>query len=618
MKIVTWNVNGLPACKRKGFIKFLVAEKPDIMCCQEIKTKCPLKTPPGYEQYWNIAKKSHYSGTLILTRKPVLSHTEGIGISKFDEEARTITLEFRDYYLVNVYVPNVNTNSPPDRMDFRIEWNKAFHDYLACLTKPVIVCGDMNVAYEDIDYYPENQKHQKNRFFDTEERNGFSQLLSLGLKDAFRAIYPYQEGVYSWWGPKNKDRAENRGSRLDYFLVSPELLCYVQNVKYHNNILASDHCPVSMQFYPVIRKFKESDEDLALMWRSTDFDQIKAEVRAKQKEIALAAYYLKYDEIRVKQNELVYSRAARMYSVYIVSGKNSSAGVDGIKWTSDSEKMKAALSLSPHNYRPFPYMYHEMDVKGKKRIIHVPIARDKAMLTLYALALDPVAETWADKKSFSARQGRSALDLNEYIIRDLSGKDAPEWVVKIDVAAYYHSILHDSLLERIPMDTSILLKLLKAGVIKDGELFETPVGISLGTSLSPILGNMLLDGLQSYLYDHLYPTGNVDNPNGNTMRFADDIIVTARSKEQANLMMDLVRDFLVERGLSINPKKSYIINIRNGFDYLSRHYRKIGNTVIARPSESSIEEFKRKIEVFLRDFHGTPRAMIEEINRKLT
>ena len=158
MKIVSWNVNGLARCRRNGFLKFLADAKPDVLCCQEIKGQCPLKTPE-YLQFWNPAKRNNYSGTLVLAKRQPLSCQYGLGIDKFDEEGRLITLEYKDYFIVNVYVPNLNPHSTPDRLDFRMEWDKAVREYVTKLPKPAILCGDFNVTREYIDIYPENQKN---------------------------------------------------------------------------------------------------------------------------------------------------------------------------------------------------------------------------------------------------------------------------------------------------------------------------------------------------------------------------------------------------------------------------------------------------------------------------
>lgn len=423
MKIVSWNVNGIAACRRKGFLKFLADAKPDMMCCQETKTQCALSTP-GYIQIWNKAERPGYSGTLILTRRPPLSVSLGMGIEQFDSEGRLITLEYKDFYLVNVYVPSLNPHSAPGRPDYRAEWDRALREYVCRLQKPVIMAGDFNATRAYIDSYPENQKNEPNDpLFCSEVRDGLEQLFSAGFVDVFRSLYPQKTGAYTWWGPKNK-RADNRGSRLDYFIVSGELLACVQNIKFHVDTMGSDHCPISMVINPAAPKTDLADEDLAVMWRATDMSAMQEELSQKQRAIAYAAFYRKWNEVKIRQQELVNSWAAKVLAVRAVADANSQAGIDGVRWTTDAQKARAAMSLSARGYRPLPYRHTEIVENGKTLTMHVPAARDKAMLTLYAYALDPVSESTADHRSFFSRKGRSLQDVHAYLSRDLMGADA--------------------------------------------------------------------------------------------------------------------------------------------------------------------------------------------------
>lgn len=197
MKIVTWNVNGIAACRRKGFMKLLTDIKPDVCCCQEIKAQVPLDTP-GYIQFWNPAKRPGYAGTLILTKRLPISCTKGIGVEKFDEEGRLIKLEFENFYLVNLYAPN--SWGAPDRLDRRLEWDAALQKWLSRLEKPAILCGDFNVAHTALDSYPDNERNDPSlpKFF---HRSG--KEFAMGFDDAFRLLYPEKEGAYTWWSPMN-------------------------------------------------------------------------------------------------------------------------------------------------------------------------------------------------------------------------------------------------------------------------------------------------------------------------------------------------------------------------------------------------------------------------------
>ena len=617
MKIISWNVNGIVACRRKGFLRFLADTKPDVVCCQEIKTKCALNTP-GYHQFWNLAQRPGYSGTLVLAKQPPLSWSTGFGSSKFDEEGRLITLEYADYYIVNVYVPSVHPHNSPDRPDFRLEWDEALREYIARLPKPVVLCGDFNVTHAYIDSYPENGKNEPDDpLFRSEVRDGFDKLLATGVVDAFRVLNPNKAGAYTWWGPKNKNRAENRGSRLDYFLVSGELLSFVQSIRFHKDILASDHCPISMLFYPVKPKREIDDADMAAIWGSIDWDRLQGILLLLQQDLAYAAYNREWDKVDQLQRQLVGSWAARALAVREVLNGSNSPGVDGVRWTTDAQKARAAQSLIARGYRPLPYLYRELEEHRKVRINLIPTMRDRAMQILYSFALDPVAESTADKKSFFARKGRSPLDPNAHLLHDLTMENAPTWVVIADVQTFYATVAHDWLIENIPMDKTVLQKFLKAGMVRNGELFPTDKGMSMASALSPKLGNMMLDGLQSYIYDRLYPSGGVDYPNGNLNRLLDDMVITARDRTQAELIMQIVEEFLACRGLRLHPEKSYITNVYEGFDYVGRHYQFKYGCLSVKPAESSIIQFEAELKNLIMNFSGTQRDLIKEVNWKL-
>ena len=245
MKLISWNVNGLRACVGKNFLDFFKEIDADIFCIQESKLQegqIDLELP-GYYQYWNYAEKKGYSGTAIFTKQEPLSVSYGIGIPEHDKEGRVITLEFDKFYMITVYTPN--SQNELARLDYRMEWDDAFRVYLKKLeeTKPVIVCGDMNVAHKEIDL--KNPKtNRKNAGFTDEEREKFSILLDSGFIDTFRHFYPDVEGIYSWWSYRFQARAKNAGWRIDYFLVSKILKDCLISAQIHTEILGSDHCPV--------------------------------------------------------------------------------------------------------------------------------------------------------------------------------------------------------------------------------------------------------------------------------------------------------------------------------------------------------------------------------------
>lgn len=247
MKLISWNVNGIRACVKKGFLDFFKETDADIFCLQETKLQegqIELELE-GYHQYWNYAERKGYSGTAIFTKQEPRSVSYGLGIEEHDQEGRVITLEFDNFYMVTVYTPN--SKNELLRLDYRMVWEDEFRSYLLRLneTKPVIVCGDLNVAHQEIDL--KNPKtNQKNAGFTIEERTKMSTLLDSGFIDTFRFFYPELEGAYSWWSYRFNARKNNAGWRIDYFLTSQELKEKLKDAKIHSDILGSDHCPVEL------------------------------------------------------------------------------------------------------------------------------------------------------------------------------------------------------------------------------------------------------------------------------------------------------------------------------------------------------------------------------------
>ena len=247
MKLISWNVNGLRACVQKGFLDIFKELDADMFCIQESKLQegqISLELE-GYHQYWNYAIKKGYSGTAIFTRREPMSVAYGIGIEEHDQEGRVITLEFAEFYLVTVYTPN--SQSELARLDYRMRWEDAFLSYLKGLEekKPIVFCGDLNVAHKEIDL--KNPKtNRKNAGFTDEERGKFSTLLGQGFIDTYRYFYPDQENIYSWWSYRFKAREKNAGWRIDYFLTSESLKDKLVDAKIHTDIMGSDHCPVEL------------------------------------------------------------------------------------------------------------------------------------------------------------------------------------------------------------------------------------------------------------------------------------------------------------------------------------------------------------------------------------
>ena len=248
MLLMSWNVNGIRACIKKGFLDFLTIHDADILCIQETKAHEEQVglTTPGYHQYWNSAVKKGYSGTLILTKIPPLSESHGIGIEEHDQEGRVLTLEYESFYVVNVYTPN--SQRELTRLDYRTkQWDQAFLSYIRRLevTKPVIFCGDLNVAHKEIDLRNPDTNHNNAGFTDA-ERAGFDRILAEDFIDTFRE-FTAEAGHYTWWSYMFQSRARDIGWRIDYFCLSRSLLHLLEEARIFPDVLGSDHCPISIQ-----------------------------------------------------------------------------------------------------------------------------------------------------------------------------------------------------------------------------------------------------------------------------------------------------------------------------------------------------------------------------------
>ena len=247
MRLVSWNVNGLRAVLKKGFYESVEAMNPDVLCLQETKMQkgqCDISLP-GYEQIYNFADRKGYSGTAVFSRVPIQSVTYGIGMDEHDHEGRVITCEFDTFHLVCCYTPN--SQNELRRLEYRMKWEDDFRNYLVALDrkKPVVLCGDLNVAHKEIDLKNPSTNH-KNPGFTDEERGRFTQLLDSGFIDSFRYFYPDAVGAYTWWSYIGGARSRNAGWRIDYFVVSEKLKDSICAPKIHSDIMGSDHCPVEL------------------------------------------------------------------------------------------------------------------------------------------------------------------------------------------------------------------------------------------------------------------------------------------------------------------------------------------------------------------------------------
>ncbi|MBM4761916.1 exodeoxyribonuclease III [Bacillus sp. B15-48] len=248
MKFVSWNVNGLRACCKKGFIDYFTKIDADLFCIQETKLQegqIDLNLE-GYHDFWHYAKKKGYSGTAVFSKVKPISVKYGIDLEQYDCEGRAITLEFADFYLVNVYTPNSQRDLA--RLTFRLEWENRLREYLLELDqlKPVILCGDLNVAHQEIDL-KNNKSNKGNSGFTDEEREKMTKLLASGFVDSFRSLHPNKEEAYTWWSYMNKVRERNIGWRIDYFLVSNKVASFIKEAKIDSQIMGSDHCPILLE-----------------------------------------------------------------------------------------------------------------------------------------------------------------------------------------------------------------------------------------------------------------------------------------------------------------------------------------------------------------------------------
>lgn len=250
MKFISWNVNGIRACVNKGFMEFFERENADIFCLQETKVQeeqIPFKLD-GYFQYWNFAQKKGYSGTAIFSKIEPINIAFGIGVEEHDQEGRVITMEFEKFYVVTVYTPNSQRGLA--RLDYRLKWEGDFLNYLKGLDriKPVIFCGDLNVAHQEIDLKNPGS-NRKNAGFSPEERNKFDEVVHNGFVDTFRYYYPEKTGAYTWWSYMFNARANNAGWRIDYFCVSKGLRDQLKSAVIYDDVLGSDHCPVGLEIF---------------------------------------------------------------------------------------------------------------------------------------------------------------------------------------------------------------------------------------------------------------------------------------------------------------------------------------------------------------------------------
>lgn len=349
---------------------------------------------------------------------------------------------------------------------------------------------------------------------------------------------------------------------------------------------------------------------LAKQWESIDWFVAEHNVNRLQTRIAKAVVEEKLGKARRLQYLLTHSYSAKLHAVRKVTtnkGKRTS-GVDRKLWSTSAAKMRAVLKLSDKKYRAKPLRRVHIDKKGKKakRPLGIPTMQDRAMQTLYALALEPIAETTADKISFGFRRGRNAHDACEQVFNVLARKCSPRWILEGDIKGCFDNISHDWLMDNIPMDKRVMKQFLKSGFVHQGELFPADVGSPQGGAISSIYANMTLDGMEKVIQDkfHRNSKGNIENhyrakTKVNLVRYADDFIITAATREIAEETKNLIAEFLASRGLALSEEKTAITHIDDGFDFLGWTFRKFKGKLIIKPSKKSIKSVKKKLSTII-------------------
>lgn len=330
-----------------------------------------------------------------------------------------------------------------------------------------------------------------------------------------------------------------------------------------------------------------TDAYLTKLWEHINWDSAEQKLLDMQAQISRAAYRKDADAIKELQQTLVCDLDVKCLAVRHVTSTSCSPGVDGVRWRTAAEKMRAAMSLTSKDYKPSPLRQIKLVAKntGRERYPQLPTYYDRAMSVLYGYSLIPVTEAYAERKSFAFRPGRSTQDAHAYVIEMIRKEDAPAFVFYGDVKACYANIQHDWLIAHAPMNKQVLSKFLSAGIVFDGELFPSAgTGISEGSNLSPYLANFTLDGMQKKVYETLHGTTSpMDYANGNLLRFADDILVTVRTQEAAQIVRQCLTEFLAERGLAFSEEKTKVCSVTEGFTFLSRTYVKKDGLVYSYP-----------------------------------
>ena len=639
MRILSWNLNGIKACIRNGdFEQFKKLPEIDIMCFQETRTQDKMQVLKDYHHYWYPAEQKHYSGTLTLTLVKPMKVIYGIGNNELDKEGRVITIDMGKLYVVNTYVPN--SQGGPAREEFRRKWDSVYSRFMRNLAfeKPVIACGDFNVTMARIDVYKENERiSQTEQGWISDERNNLQNLIDMGFVDAFRYLYPDEENAFTWWSNRRYKRNDDRGWRLDYFFVTEENAEQIMDVKHHQEITGSDHCPILLEYenrdeaYDIQYSEAISDKHnreaeerrLGLMWanRQRHFKKYEEQLAIIQAEITAYTTMRRYDEVRERQMRIMDDIRFRCLAVNKVAKVAAPVGVDNIKWRTNAEKMQAAIDLDWRGYEAKPKRMIEVKAKqtGKVRRTGILTYRDKAMSILCGYTFSPIEEAYGDRSSFAFRPGRSRQDAALAIANLFEGKDAPDIFIYLDIKGFYATLQHKWIMKHVPIVKDVLHSFLKAGHIFERELFpSSDYGISEASPLSPMVANFTLDGMQRAIYLALHgKVKDIDFEDGAMVRYADDVIVAVRTPDAARMVLSAVKEFLEPRGLIISEEKTLAGSIWSGFETIGFFIKKEVYGISIRPKLDAVLRFKCGIHEFIMNCNSSQREMIETLNKKL-
>ena len=617
MKIISWNINGLISFIESQSYRAIEDLEPDVVCFQETRTKRRLTALSNYCHYWNPCERDGLHGTMIATKTEPLKVIYGLGVAELDDEGRVLTVELPTLFVVNCYAPRAVSL---ERHDFRLKWDNALRSFVKNLMnrgKEIVLCGDFNVLRENVDIYPENDReHYAMQGMISDERSNIEKLLEIGFVDAFRYKYPNKKHSYTFWSNRKHKREENRGWRLDYFFVSKRAKEAINGVQHLTEIQGSDHAPILLDLDVLF-----TDDELVEEWKQTDWILAEKILEQHQQALTRAMIGRNFDKIAKIQTALVNHPLIKRLAVRQVGERTNTAGVDNVRWYTAADKMRVAKRLNKKPYKASPMRQIILVDKGsgKQRSIGILTMYDRAMHKLYSYALAPLMEATSEQRSFGFRRGRSSFDLHEEIKKRLTAPNAPEYIVRGDIKAFYATVQHDWFMKHIIMDKEILQEFLSAGHVFAGELFPTNgLGISEGSNIAPILSNIILNGLQKHIYNALGNLRTKDFDNGRMVRYVDDVIFTVRSEYDGKKVIAAMESFLLERGLTLSTEKTFIKHVSQKFNFLGRTYWKEDDILYTTPSDEAVGKFISELEqTIIRSNNKSQRELIRILNRKL-